>query len=1013
MNIRAAAGVCSLVGSHNQRATITELNWIASLPNLACARGNPHFRGGNWQNDVRSLPPAEGDLQHKTGVVTWHRAPGGKFWCTGRRDPRPHLNPGPPPYSSTTGWYSIDWTWNGEIGGDFLGEAWWKPDWPHTAGRYTHRSQYRSFLWNPKCDKYLIGVIDQNVCALSPEAFDLLIMMANDVEAISQGAIDLCAGDTEYHSLPRGALDSIRPGPCPRPDNPDWKPFGTLSEQRGQLDTARASFVSHLGLAAILLRGVPDKDLVLTLPRRWIYPSFPGGTFYDAIEAYDVAHGRMAGIVLDLNLEPASHPPLSLLAQWGVRYKFYEPNTLQPARSMQPKDWCWKDVANWATWPALEMLRAYEATYGRAQSLPAGYDPILEKFNQYILIEPVDNADSRFEKFLRHVLDGLEQHAEERLVQLFHTRVVTRDEIIRYRYCQRMDYEEDILRGCLLFKSWTDDHYRKNAFLRAKGRGITRTPPPDDDEDSLSDCEVAIDQTLMARLRDHGLRLPSPLPTRPCYGPQLPNHPFPLAVEAAAELPDAWADVLMQSMPPPLRNLRETHSPIADVIVKSEPADEPMALDDPQSALILESSAQSANATSDASYDHTGSLHLNSSDELTQHGHGAVASMHSSAPMPSPSQADPSMIAPEPLVPQLPANTVHQFLSGTVTQFPLEAGRSEPALTVPTIIHPTNIPAGPLRRPVRGPPIHPTFNVCWPTSSAPSSLEGTFDEIMGAIFPPAVVDVSALRPMPIVPHLTAPIGEGWVRFPPATHTRYLAWTRRNTRSINDFIRLAASRGMAFEFGRVGSAQQHKIDAEGWCLPHDLTFAQWGYGLQLLPTHICSEFFRQGGVAWRLMLEYLPSTVVSDALQGPSIHACVPLLGEEQWPANVVVDRPTERQYAILTGRCSDGKSWWPHPDVWDAISSGEWDTRYEKWFSTRIAEGHRGQATRMLDTAWFAPLRRSTPTAVRARLKYADARLYPVLLTLAGDNGTHTLEVGRSATARDAMTNERDTPMDS
>lgn len=55
--------------------------------------------------------------------------------------------------------------------------------------------------------------------------------------------------------------------------------------------------------------------------------------------------------------------------------------------------------------------------------------------------------------------------------------------------------------------------------------------------------------------------------------------------------------------------------------------------------------------------------------------------------------------------------------------------------------------------------------------------------------------------MPVAPHLPAPIGYGWVRFPPATFVRYLAWVLRGLGDPNGFVRYAAERDIAFDMAR--------------------------------------------------------------------------------------------------------------------------------------------------------------------------------------------------------------------
>lgn len=146
-------------------------------------------------------------------------------------------------------------------------------------------------------------------------------------------------------------------------------------------------------------------------------------------------------------------------------------------------------------------------------------------------------------------------------------------------------------------------------------------------------------------------------------------------------------------------------------------------------------------------------------------------------------------------------------------------------------------------------------------------------EIMNVILPAVVAAVD--RSMPSVPHLAAPIGQGWARFPPASFVCYLAWALRGSGDTNRFVGFAARRGVAFDMAREGPVSQPADAEEVWLLPEDLTFSEWAGGLVQLPAHILAQFFRDCGIAWHIMREYAPASVVQDALHGPSAHTTCP------------------------------------------------------------------------------------------------------------------------------------------
>lgn len=232
--------------------------------------------GAPWRNEDNRLLGIPGDELHDPDVATWQFAPGGQFWCTGRRDPRLRLDPGPPPFSNTPHW-GCRWTGDGEVEGQGISEVWRVPCWPHTAGRYAHSTQDTSFLRNAPDDGSLIDAAD-GAFALSPDAIDIVIVTINDCEAISPAAVDLIAGDAADHRYPKQVLDFVRPTASPRPGDSERKPFGPLEYQRHKLDTVRTACMAHLGLAAVPLARRARGGVETRCARCLVLPVVPRST---------------------------------------------------------------------------------------------------------------------------------------------------------------------------------------------------------------------------------------------------------------------------------------------------------------------------------------------------------------------------------------------------------------------------------------------------------------------------------------------------------------------------------------------------------------------------------------------------------------------------------------------------------------------------------------------------------------------------------------------------------------
>ncbi|VDC00085.1 unnamed protein product [Peniophora sp. CBMAI 1063] len=333
----------------------------------------------------------------------------------------------------------------------------------------------------------------------------------------------------------------------------------------------------------------------------------------------------------------------------------------------------------------------------------------------------------------------------------------------------------------------------------------------------------------------------------------------------------------------------------------------------------------------------------------------------------------------------------------------------------------------PFRRPIRrtGDILDPL--VSWSNGKVPPVPSGTFEEAMLEAHPP---ESNLLQSSwPVVPRLDGAIGTGWIRLQQPAVCCYRAQQRRTLPAkldVNDFLRRALKRGIPFDFAREGmSAAEAAAPASATVLPAVLTFEDVIAQISELPIHVQAQFVRDGGIAWRLILEYGSAEAFAVALAGPSEHAVTPFFTEEAWPSNVVVERPAAWHYALLTGRTRDGSAWWPHPDIFNAFAPVEWTAGLERWFHRRKQPNvHNRNAKRapMRDQAWYMHIQDHTSSSWRQRHRFMDARRAPALLTLGGyadepltlrvgapalstyaADGTHAEEDGPSQATEDVM----------
>ncbi|VDC00086.1 unnamed protein product [Peniophora sp. CBMAI 1063] len=534
--------------SYSYAGSSERQQWLAELPSYSRHRGSPTSFA------AVGLPRPHGDELHDPDIITQAPGPMGSFFCTGFRDPRPALDPGPPPFTNlkpNAVQPQLPLRWPGDTRVvAFPSPLWWKPHDAYVAGRYMHRTQARCIIWAPEDDNnLLLGTTDE--CTLTPEAIEAIIASAEDCAALSAGAIALMSGDELDHRLTAPSLLFLCPPSIPRPGaDPAWRAVMTSREHRDKLDDFRNACLNHLGLASLLLRGIPLEELMIAKPRDWLYPSFPGATYYDALEAYDVVEGRLAGIIIDLGRN-REHllPPLTLFACWSMPYTWYMHHDLKSPIGLRRHDHDWhrrhyfvleQTQDEWQHAQDLYSQRQTEQQAPRVDQRPF-------RFEAFYVMPWKDNAGPRFERLLRY-----DTGEGGRSLAGLPVKKVDRSVVIRENYFDRFEYVENWPKGSVVFKGYNDSDWveqEKEEFqARKRGRKLPRLPAPSspEDEDSPSDEDLPV----MRPASGPPASSPPPAP-RPREGKQRAGCPFPRVIEPHMPLEANWRAIVSSAFPPP------------------------------------------------------------------------------------------------------------------------------------------------------------------------------------------------------------------------------------------------------------------------------------------------------------------------------------------------------------------------------------------------------------------------------------------------------------------------------
>ncbi|KAA1478216.1 hypothetical protein DENSPDRAFT_757614, partial [Dentipellis sp. KUC8613] len=112
--------------------------------------------------------------------------------------------------------------------------------------------------------------------------------------------------------------------------------------------------------------------------------------------------------------------------------------------------------------------------------------------------------------------------------------------------------------------------------------------------------------------------------------------------------------------------------------------------------------------------------------------------------------------------------------------------------------------------------------------------------------------------------------------------------------------------------------------------------------QVLARPHARRWFLEGGLVWRIALEFGTPETQRQVFEGPSLTATVYGRGDTySIPQPVIGDGAFTEEDAeldILIGRVSN-QSLWPSPVIWSSTSMwvGEWSATDETWFQRRLA----------------------------------------------------------------------------
>lgn len=158
--------------------------------------------------------------------------------------------------------------------------------------------------------------------------------------------------------------------------------------------------------------------------------------------------------------------------------------------------------------------------------------------------------------------------------------------------------------------------------------------------------------------------------------------------------------------------------------------------------------------------------------------------------------------------------------------------------------------------------------------------------------------------------------------------------------------------------------------EVWWTSHGKLIDAYRHQVQLLLRSVAPQVLAMGGIAWRLAVEYGSPTDLQRAAERPSykfLSHCT--THPSEIPVSTVTDNHLYAdEIRVLFGQLLDGKSLWPHPDIFNKTMAwnGYWEKHNEEWFQKRL---HHLQTvpnpTLYDDTQWHNIIIKDLPPELR------------------------------------------------
>ncbi|KAA1474676.1 hypothetical protein DENSPDRAFT_852450 [Dentipellis sp. KUC8613] len=158
--------------------------------------------------------------------------------------------------------------------------------------------------------------------------------------------------------------------------------------------------------------------------------------------------------------------------------------------------------------------------------------------------------------------------------------------------------------------------------------------------------------------------------------------------------------------------------------------------------------------------------------------------------------------------------------------------------------------------------------------------------------------------------------------------------------------------------------------------------------QVLARPHARRWFLEGGLLWRIALEFSTPEIRRQVFEGPSLTATLYGRGDTYNILQAVIGdgafTEEDAELNILLGRVTN-QSLWPAPTIWSSTSMwvGEWSAADEVWFQCRLASLSNGPLQFLPEGQWRSRLRDAASTENRrlAQREGSDRRAQELLAT--------------------------------